>query len=260
MSTQLRYVLWAPDCTDADVSKRRISLAEAHVTWLDGQVSAGVIHLNGAILAADEAPPANTMPDSRGSLMIIKAGNSPRPRPSSSRARTSPGTSYWDKAKLTPSLFDDFDFLLHAFLRPATLNMRYPAVISAVLIAVTAAPALAAPSGLDLRAVKDDALAQRSFDDVLYARDLLARGNADPSRPQRSRSPTPTRTPLHPKPGPRKPRPGPPYGGPQHGPPPSAPKPIRVRSLDEYLLARASEEDELFARAWEDAVFARTLS
>ncbi|KAH9920434.1 uncharacterized protein B0H18DRAFT_1023897 [Fomitopsis serialis] len=199
--------------------------------------------------------------------------------------------------------------------------MRYPAVLSAVFIAVAAAPALAAPSGLGVRALEEDALAQRSFDDELYARDLIF-GRADtPARPGLHRSNAvrrPHRHAQHPpqrdasKRLPSSPKPAAPnpqqrreldelyardpmdrgrpsgrvlYRGPPSRPPqtrlrPSGPVPVpqrprrphgannlptitltspqnHQRDLDEHLFARATEEDELFARAWEDAVFAR---
>ncbi|KAH9920438.1 uncharacterized protein B0H18DRAFT_957036 [Fomitopsis serialis] len=141
--------------------------------------------------------------------------------------------------------------------------MYYPAVISAVLFAVTAAPALAAPSGLGLRAFEEDALAQRSFDNELYARDLIFRRAGE--RAKRPAPPRPPRRqhalrPLQPPPGSK--RPGQqwlPEKSPVHDPQELRPGP-KLRALDdsdEYLLARAIEEDELFARAWEDAVFAR---
>jgi len=200
--------------------------------------------------------------------------------------------------------------------------MRYSAAVaSAVVIAATAEPALAAPSGLGLRAVEEDALAQRSFDDELYARDLIFGREDRPVRPPLHHN-GPYRAPEPPRPPkrkassspPRRPGPGPakpiapgnpqqrreldelyarePMSGERSGrlslqglafrpkpkPTPRQPSPKQAppkkphdanvpsivvtppknrRDLDEYLLARATEEDERFARALEDAVFAR---
>jgi len=102
--------------------------------------------------------------------------------------------------------------------------MRYSAVISAVFIAATAAPALAAPSGLGLRAVEEDALAQRSFDDELYARDLIfGRSNMPPPHGRVShppQDPGPIRGPPKRSSSPSGHKPRPPPGlrpqGPQH--------------------------------------------
>ncbi|KAH9920436.1 uncharacterized protein B0H18DRAFT_957034 [Fomitopsis serialis] len=143
--------------------------------------------------------------------------------------------------------------------------MHYSAVISAVLIAAAAAPALAAPSGLGLRAVEEDALAQRSFDDELYARDLIFRRAEKHVKPPAKPKPRRQNALLiRPRPGSKTRNPNElsfPEKNPVHDPhnseSKSRPKLRALDDSDEYLLARATEEDKLFARAWEDAVFAR---
>ncbi|KAH9920435.1 uncharacterized protein B0H18DRAFT_1023903 [Fomitopsis serialis] len=95
--------------------------------------------------------------------------------------------------------------------------------------------------------------------DELYARDLMARGregrssNKTPWKPPRDPSP-------HPKKGriPKQPFPSQAPRNPNGHKIPSIVVTKHRRGVDEHLLARATEEDELFARAWEDVVFART--
>ncbi|KAH9920447.1 uncharacterized protein B0H18DRAFT_1023980 [Fomitopsis serialis] len=105
--------------------------------------------------------------------------------------------------------------------------MRYPAVISAVFIAAAAAPALAAPSGLGVRAVEEDALVQRSFDDELYARDLIF-GRADkPDKSHRHYGSLPV---LHlPRPPPRGKSPSKDLGHPKPVPSAKASAPPKQR-------------------------------
>ncbi|KZT64216.1 hypothetical protein DAEQUDRAFT_45415 [Daedalea quercina L-15889] len=130
--------------------------------------------------------------------------------------------------------------------------MRCPTIVSVAFVATIATSALALPWHLGVRDV-EDALAQRSFEDKPYARELVMRTNSDRSGRLK---PIP-RLPMPNPPNPHPPRPRPPHPGPH--PPRPAPNPPypQPRDLEEYLLVRALEEDELFARAHKDGLFAR---
>ncbi|TFY58530.1 hypothetical protein EVJ58_g6359 [Rhodofomes roseus] len=135
--------------------------------------------------------------------------------------------------------------------------MRYLTIVSTAFIAATAVPASALPWGLGIRNV------QRDVTDELYTRELTARsskGNGprppNPHQPRPPITPRPHYPPVpHPGPRPSKPDPRRPNPGPDR---PVRPKPApRPRELDEYLLARAAQDDDLLARAFDDELYAR---
>ncbi|KAH9841934.1 uncharacterized protein C8Q71DRAFT_720987 [Rhodofomes roseus] len=157
--------------------------------------------------------------------------------------------------------------------------MRYLTIVSTAFIAATAAPAFALPWGLGIRGVEHDALVQRDVADELYTRELTARSPLPDGRGGRP-------IPRPPRPGPPNPHPRPRPGPRPPHPAPGPPRPYR-RELDEYArelvarspargggprpspivqrphpeprpkFARGLEDDELFARAMEDELYAR---